>query len=194
MMPFWVSSTREKAERYRKQLRGHLRKFGLELNEEKTKLIRFGRFAALKRAERGEGKPETFTFLGFQHICGKNSKGEFEVRRITDGKRRRKKLRAIARELRRRMHEPVATVGEWLRSVLRGYYQYHAVPGNLHGSSRFRQRTLRLWYGVLCRRSNHKPVWDRLSPIFHHWLPTPVVVHPFPDARFDARWPTSHPR
>ncbi len=182
------------AERYLKKLREHLRKFGLELNEEKTRLIRFGRFADLNRAERGEGKPETFTFLGFQHICGKNSTGEFEVRRITDGKRRRKKLRAIARELRRRMHEPIAKVGEWLRSVLRGYYQYPAVPGNLHVLSRFRQRTLRLWYRTLCRRSDHKPVWDRLSPIFHHWLPTPVAVHPFPRVRFDARWPTSHPR
>ncbi len=182
------------AEYYRKQLREPLRQFGLELNEEKTKLIRFGRFAALNRAERGERKPETFTFLGFQHICGKNSKGEFEVRRITDSKRRRKKLRDLARELRRRMHEPIATVGEWLRSVLRGYYQYHAVPGNLHVLSRFRQQMLRLWHGVLRRRSDPKPVWDRLGPIFDHWLPTPVVVSPFPRVRFDARWPTSHPR
>jgi len=182
------------AERYLKQLQERLRQYELELNEDKTKLIRFGRFATSNRAERGEGKPETFTFLGFQHICGRNRQGSFEVRRITDGKRRRKKLREIARELRRTMHAPVAQVGEWLQSVLRGYYQYHAVPGNLHVLSCFRHRVLRLWYGVLRRRSQRKPRWAWLGPIFDHWLPPPVVVHPYPRVRFDARWPTSHPR
>jgi len=112
----------KEAERYLKQLQEHLRPYGLELNEDKTRLIRFGRFAALNRAERGEGKPETFSFLGFRHICGKTRQGDFVVRRITDSKRRCKKLCDIAKELRRRMHEPVATVGEWLQSVLRGYY------------------------------------------------------------------------
>lgn len=182
------------AERYLKQLKEHLRAYGLELNEDKTKLIRFGRFAEFNRAERGEGKPETFTFLGFQHICAKNGKGNFEVRRITDGKRRRKKLRDLKQQLRCRMHEPIATVGAWLQSVLRGYYQYHAVPGNLHVLSRFRRRLLRLWYGVLRRRSQQRPRWDRLAPIFDHWLPTPALVHPYPRPRFDARWATSHPR
>jgi RNA-directed DNA polymerase len=177
----------KEAERYLKQLQEHLRPYGLELNEDKTRLIRFGRFASLNRAERGEGKPETFTFLGFQHMCGKNRKGNFEVRRITEGKRRRKKLREIAKELRRQMHQPVARVGAWLQSVLRGYYQYYAVPGNLHVLSRFRRRVLRLWYGVLRRRSQQRPRWDRLAPIFDHWLPIPAVVHPYPRVRFDAR-------
>jgi len=177
----------KEAERYLKQLQEHLRPYGLELNEDKTRLIRFGRFAAFNRAERGEGKPETFNFLGFRHICGKNRQGDFVVRRITDSKRRCKKLRDIAKELQRRMHEPVATVGEWLQSVLRGYYQYHAVPGNLHVLSRFRRRVLRLWWGILRRRSQQRPVWDRLALVFDCWLPSPVVVHPFPRVRFDAR-------
>jgi group II intron reverse transcriptase/maturase len=128
----------DEAARYLRELKERLREFGLELNEEKTRLIRFGRFAALNRAERGEGKPEAFTFLGFQHICGKNRQGRFEVRRITDGKRRRKKLQELKQELRRRMHAPIAQVGGWMRSVLNGYYQYHAVPGNLAVLSRFR--------------------------------------------------------
>ena len=128
----------DEAERYLRELQEHLREYGLELNEDKTRLIRFGRFARLNRAERGEGKPEAFTFLGFQHICGKNRQGRFEVRRITDGKRRRKKLQELKQDLRRRMHAPIAKVGEWLQSVLRGYYQYHAVPGNLLILSRFR--------------------------------------------------------
>jgi RNA-directed DNA polymerase len=183
------------AERYHRELKEHLREYGLELNEDKTRLIRFGRFARLNRAERGEGKPETFTFLGFQHICGNNRLGRFEVRRITDGKRRRKKLQELKQELRRRMHAPIAQVGEWLRSVLRGYYQYHAVPGNLAILSRFRHQVVRLWHRSLSQRSQRRPTWEKLGPIFDHWLPIPRVVHGYPAARFDARFrKESHPR
>jgi RNA-directed DNA polymerase len=185
----------DEAERYLRELKEHLREYGLELNEDKTRLMRFGRFAALNRAERGEGKPEAFTFLGFQHICGKNRLGRFEVRRITDGKRRRKKLQELKQELRRRMHAPIAQVGEWLRSVLRGYYQYHAVPGNLSVLARFRHQVARLWFRTLSQRSQRRPTWQKLGPVFDHWLPIPRVVHAYPDARFDARHPAmSHPR
>jgi RNA-directed DNA polymerase len=178
-----------------RELKEHLREFGLELNEDKTRLIRFGRFAAFNRAERGEGKPEAFTFPGLQHICGKNRLGRFEVRRITDGKRRRKKLLELKQELRRRMHAPIGQAGEWLQSVLRGYYQYHAVPGNLSVLARFRRQVARLWYGVLCQRSQRRPTWAKLGPIFDRWLPIPRVTHPYPDARFDARRRmASHPR
>jgi len=178
----------DEAERYLRELKEHLREYGLELNEDKTRLIRFGRFARLNRAERGEGKPEAFTFLGLQHICGKNRQGRFEVRRITDGKRRRKKLQELKQELRRRMHAPIAQSGEWLRSVLRGYYQYHAVPGNLAVLSRFRHQVARLWFRALSQRSQRRPNWKKLGPIFDYWLPIPHVVHAYPDARFDARF------
>jgi group II intron reverse transcriptase/maturase len=185
----------DEAERYLRELQEQLREYGLELNEDKTRLIRFGRFARLNRAERGEGKPEAFTFLGLQHICGKNRQGRFEVRRITDGKRRRRKLRELKQELRRRMHAPIAQVGEWLQSVLRGYYQYHAVPGNLAILSRFRRQVARLWYRTLCQRSQRRPSWKKFGPIFDHWLPIPHVAHAYPDARFDARRRKgSHPR
>jgi RNA-directed DNA polymerase len=185
----------DEAERYLRALKEHLREYGLELNEDKTRLIRFGRLARLNRAERGEGKPESFTFLGFQHICGENRLGRFEVRRITDGKRRRKKLQELKQELRRRMHAPIAQVGEWLRSVLRGYYQYHAVPGNLAILSRFRHQVVRLWHRSLSQRSQRSPNWKKLGPIFDHWLPIPRVVHAYPAARFDARrLRASHPR
>jgi RNA-directed DNA polymerase len=185
----------DEAERYLRELKEHLREYGLELNEDKTRLIRFGRFARLNRAERGEGKPETFTFLGLQHICGSNRQGRFEVRRITDGKRKRSKLLELKQTLRRRMHEPIARVGEWLRSVLRGYYQYHAVPGNLAALFQFRKRVARHWYRTLCQRSQRRPTWKQLSPVFNHWLPIPHVVHEYPDARFDARrLAASHPR
>ena len=138
----------------------------------------------MNRAEGGEGKPEAFTFLGLQHICGSNGLGRFEVRRITDGNRRRRKLQELKQELRQRMHAPIATVGEWLRSVLRGYYQYHAVPGNLATLSRFRHQVVRLWSRTLCQRSQRRPTWQKLGPIFDHWLPIPHVVHEYPGRSF----------
>lgn len=175
------------AEQFLNDLKERLAEYGLELNEDKTKLIRFGRYARQNREERGERKPETFTFLGFQHICAENSLGRFEVRRITDGKRRRKKLQDIKQKLRQRMHEPIAKVGVWLRSVLNGYYQYHAIPGNLGVLSRFRRQVARYWFRTLSQRSQRRPTWEKLGPVFDLWLPIPQNVHPYPDARFDAR-------
>ncbi len=186
--------SQDEAERYLAELRAHLLEYGLELNEDKTRLIRFGRFAALNRAERGEGKPESFTFLGLQHICTENRLGRFEVRRITNGDRRRRKLQVLKQEIRQRMHVPIAETGKWLQSVLRGYYQYHAVPGNMRVLSRFRQQVARYWFRTLSQRSQRRPTWDRLGSLFDHWLPVPRVVHEHPDARFDARRMASHPR
>ena len=122
------------AEKFLKDLREQLRKYGLELNEDKTRLIRFGRFARQNRDERGEGKPEAFTFLGFQHICAENSLGRFEVRRITDGDRRRKKLQGIKQELRRRMHDPVAQVGGWLQERAQRLLPIPCSPGESDGA------------------------------------------------------------
>jgi hypothetical protein len=181
------------AEQYLSDLREHLRQYGLELNEDKTKLLRFGRFAKLNRAERGEGKPETFTFLGFKHICANAKGGWFDVRRITDSNRKRTKLQQLKQELRRRMHEPIAKVGEWLRSVLLGYYQYHAVSGNLAVLSGFRCQVARCWFRVLTQRSQRRPTWAKLGPVLDHWLPSPVLVHECPDVRFDARFPFGSP-
>jgi RNA-directed DNA polymerase len=174
------------ARQYLKDLQERLGGYGLELNEDKTRLIRFGRFARLNREEREEGKPESFIFLGFQHICAVCSLGRFEVRRITDGERRRKKLQEIKQELRRRMHEPVATTGEWLRSVLSGYYQYHAIAGNIAVLKGFRRQVARLWFHALGQRSQSRPTWEKLGAVLEHWLPIPHILHPFPDARFDA--------
>lgn len=174
------------AQEYLRDLREHLREYGLELNEEKTRLIRFGRFARQNREERGEGKPEAFNFLGFRHICAENRLGRFEIRRITDGDRRRKRLQAIKQDLRRRMHDPVARTGGWLTSVLKGYYQYHAVPGNLTVLKRFRRQVARYWFHALDQRSQRRPTWEKLKPLIDRWLPTPSVVHEFPDARFHA--------
>jgi group II intron reverse transcriptase/maturase len=182
---------RAEAERFLREFQERLAKFGLEIHPEKTRLIEFGRFARANRKQRGEGKPETFTFLGFTHYCGTNSKGYFVVWRRTAAKRMRAKLLSLKQELRRKMHEPVGVVGKWLKRVVEGYYRYHAVPGNIVVLGRFRERLSRLWRQVLRRRSQRRrPGWDRLRPTFERWIPRPRILHPYPDARFDV----AHPR
>lgn len=184
--------SRDEAERFRKDLRERLAQFGLELHADKTRLIEFGRFAAENRRRRGEGKPETFTFLGFTHSCGKRrSTGSFTVRRETAKRRMVAKLRAIGVELRRRMHQPSAQTGAWLLRVVRGYFQYHAIPGNSRRLSVFVHRLVRLWRGVLFRRSQKaRKSWQRFTPLFRQWIPEPRVLHPYPEQRFAA----THPR
>ena len=187
--------SRAEAELFLKAFKERLAKFGLELNAEKTRLIEFGRFAAPNREQRGEGKPETFTFLGFTHYCGKRrGNGAFIVWRKTAKKRMIAKLRAIKAELRYRMHDPVASVGAWLQKVVVGYYQYHAVPGNLDRLRIFGQRLRRLWRLVLSRRSQCGMLpWDRLTPIFNRWIPIARVLHPYPMERFIAIHPRWEP-
>jgi len=183
---------RAEAERFLEEFRGRLAKFGLELRADKTRLIEFGRLAARNRKQRGEANPETFTFLGFTHYCGERwSDKAFIVWRKTAKKRMVAKLRALKAELRRRMHQPVALVGEWLQKAVMGYYQYHAVPGNLDRLWTFRHRLRRLWRTILFHRSQRgKMSWERLQPLLDRWIPPPRVLHPYPDARFAA----THPR
>jgi len=183
--------SRAEAEQFLKEFRERLAKFGLELHAEKTRLIEFGRFAATNRKRRGEGKPETFTFLGFTHYCGKRLNGTFTVWRETAKKRLVAKLQEIKMELRRRRHEPIALVGAWLRKVTLGYYQYYAVPGNLPQLALFRYRLGQLWRRVVQQRSQRGRILrERWSRILNRWIPTPRVLHPHPRERFDA----THPR
>jgi len=178
---------RDDAERFQADLRARLAEFALELNAEKTRLIEFGRFAAERRQKRGLGKPETFTFLGFTHICAKDRKGRFKLKRITDSKRVRAKLREVKTELRRRRHLPIPVQGRWLASVLRGHCNYYAVPDNSKALNAFRYRIVRHWYMALRRRSQrHRLTWARMWRLVERWLPTVRILHPWPDARFDA--------
>jgi RNA-directed DNA polymerase len=180
------------AMRFLNEFKERLAKFGLELHPDKTRLIEFGRYAARDRKLRGEGKPSTFNFVGFTHYCGQRHKtGTFAVWRITAKTRMAAKLKAIKGELHRRMHGRPAKTGAWLRSVVVGYYRYHAVPGNLGQLSTFRQRVNRLWYQALARRSQRaRKRWETLVPIFERWIPRPHVLHPYPDARFYATHPS----
>ena len=177
------------ADRFLEDLRKRLGKFGLELHPDKTRRIEFGRYAEERRKQRGEGKPETFDFLGFTHISGKTQKGFFTVKRKTIGKRMRAKLRQIKVQLRARMHAPVAQTGEWLKSVVQGYFNYHAVPGNLDRLGAFRKRVTRLWRRtLLCRSQKHRLPWTRMHLWAVRWIPQPRVLHPYPESRFAARY------
>ncbi len=181
---------REDAERFRDELGGRLAEFGLELHPGKTRLIEFGRRAARDRAARGEGKPETFSFLGFTHICVTSRSGRFWVRRKTDSKRVRAKLAEVKAEVRRRRYLPIPDQGRWLAAVVRGHQAYYAVPGNNDAVNAFRHQVTRHWHQALRRRSQKtRLTWARMDRIATRWLPQTRILHPFPEARFAAMHP-----
>jgi retron-type reverse transcriptase len=172
------------ARRFLDELRERFRQFNLELHADKTRVIEFGRFAAKARARRGDGKPMTFNFLGFTHACDKTRKGAFIVLRQTMAQRMRGKLKSLQEQLRRTLHHPVAQVGSWLGSVLRGHYQYYGVPRNYERLAGFRDAVRRLWHRALNRRSQKATVPEsRISLWAKWWLPTPRICQPYPAAR-----------
>jgi group II intron reverse transcriptase/maturase len=182
------------ARRFLDELRGRLEEFALSLHPEKTRLIEFGRHAANNRKDRGLGKPETFSFLGFTFICGKSRQGKFLINRKTRGDRMQMKLGAIKQELRRRMHQSIPAQGKWLRQVVRGYFNYHAVPTNRRALTAFRDELTRSWRGILRRRSQKDALtWERMKAIAEAWLPKPFILHRWPRQRIAVRHPRWEP-
>jgi RNA-directed DNA polymerase len=175
---------RAEAERFQRELTARLGEFKLELQTDKTRLLEWGRFAARQRAERGEGKPETFSFLGFTFICGRTREGGFSVLRQTMQKRLRAKLQALKQELRQRREAPIPEQGKWLRSVLLGHYRYYGVPMNGEALRTFRSQVIQLWQQALRRRSQRgRATWERMSRLAQKWLPGPKIYHPYPSER-----------
>ncbi len=170
------------AERFHQELAERFARFKLKLHPEKTRVIEFGRYAAENRKRRGQGKPETFNFLGFTHICGKKqSNGMFTVLRRTMSKRKRAKLKEIRTELRRRMHHRVTEVGKWLRLVVAGHNRYYGVPSNQRSLVSFRFHVARHWYWTLRRRSQTRRLtWEQMYRLVNRWLPPPTLHHPYP--------------
>ena len=164
-------------------------KFGLELHPEKTRLIEFGRYATERRRKHGKGKPETFNFLGFTQYCGVNhTTGNFTVHRNTIGKRMAAKLKDIRAKLRKRMHETIRGTREWLQAVVRGYFQYHAIPGNEERLKAFLHEVRRSWLRMLRRRSERtRWTWKRFMERLGVLLPAIEIHHPYPTERFDAK-------
>lgn len=170
--------------RFLAELQDNLRSYDLELHPDKTRILEFGRYAAKNRAKRGEGKPETFDFLGFTHICGKSRAGKFQLQRRTARKRMVTKLKDVKDTLRRKLHYSIPEVGRWLASVVQGHIQYFGVPLNYRAVATFHRGVSKLWFNTLQRRSQKSNLtWDRMSRLVSKWLPKPRIVHPFPEAR-----------
>lgn len=176
------------AERYLEELKERLRKFKLELHPEKTRLIEFGRFAIDNYKKRGGGKPETFNFLGFTHMCGAKKSGTFVVLRQTEKKRLRAKVTAIKLELQRRKHFPLLHQCRWLKAVVTGHFNYYGVPTNLRALHTFRFRVIHFWMKALRDRSqNDHFTWERMYEMSGRWIPWGHITHPYPLTRFGVK-------
>jgi RNA-directed DNA polymerase len=179
------------ARQFGKELGNRLSTFGLTLHPLKTRLIEFGRFVAERRQRRGAGKPETFEFLGFVHICSQRFREQrFMIKRRTVTKRMRQQLQTIQATLMRRRHDPVPRQGAWLRRVVQGHYNYYGVPGNMRSLKSFQTQVERYWFRALRRRSQrHRLPWSRFRSLAKRWIPKPRIVHPYPNMRFYATNP-----
>lgn len=182
---------RDDAEAFRRAMGERLAMFKLTLHPEKTRLLEFGRWAASARARRGEGKPETFTFLGFTHISAVDRNERFQLQRHSRRDRLRATLARVKLLLKRRMHWPIPEQGRWLGQVVRGWFGYHAVPTNFRALDAFRHHVVELWRRTLNRRSQKASTpWTRMTRLAHDYLPAARISHPWPSVRFAA----THPR
>jgi len=183
------------AERFSKEVADRLGNFGLQLNPDKTHLIEFGRHAAHNRRKRGGGKPETFDFLGFTHICSFDRGGKYTVQRKTKSKKIKGKLKELKAEIRRRYHQPVPVQGKWIKSAYQGFVNYFAVPGNMPPLKSFHHHLCRIWLKALRRRSQkgRKLTWEKFGTIYPKWLPHPRCKHPWPNQRFGRQYPRQEP-
>jgi RNA-directed DNA polymerase len=182
------------ARRFLDAMRKRMQEFALSIHPDKTRLIEFGRFAAANREQRGLGKPETFDFLGFTFICGKSRRGKFLITRKSRRDRMRAKLKEIKQGLRQRMHQPIPMQGNWLRQVVKGYFNYHAVPTNTRALATFRDEIVKRWRRTLSRRSQKGALtWARITKLADDWLPQPRVLHTWPNQRFAVKHPRWEP-
>jgi len=178
------------ARRFWDAMRDRLQEFSLSLHPKKTRLIEFGRHAANNRKQRGLGKPETFNFLGMSFICGKSRGGKFLLKRRTRRDRMQAKIKEVAGELRRRMHQSIPEQGKWLKQVITGFFNYHAVPTNWAALGAFRAEITERWRRTLSRRSQKGGLtWARMAKLADDWLPKPRILHPWPNQRFAVRHP-----
>ena len=174
------------------ELRERFSRFNLTLHPDMTRLIEFGSWAAPRRKKRKDTKPGSFDFLGFTHSCSTTRQGRFFVRRKSIASRMRAKLASVKASLMRNRCLPIPVQGAWLRSVVQGWFNYHAVPYNIKSLSRFRFWIDRIWWRALRRRSQRAREtlwWPRMRRIINRWLPVPRITHPWPHARFAVKHP-----
>lgn len=172
-------------------LNARLKRFGLMIHPNKTRLIRFGRFAILNHKERGlKGRPETFDFLGFTHYMDKTRTGDVKLKRKTKRQRFAAHLKRIKCDLRKRLHQNPVQTGFWLRRVVQGHINYYGVPFNSKAVGQFVFQVKRLWLKMLRRRSQRSNMpWSRFNYYVKYFIPNPRIVHPYPDKRFYVKHP-----
>src|SRR5271166_4994741 len=182
------------AGRFLAAMRARFEAFALSLHPDKTRVLEFGRHAAARRRQRGLGKPETFTFLGFTFICGKSRSGKFLLKRKSRGDRVQAKLAEIKEELRHRRHQSIPEQGQWLAQVVAGFFNYHAVPTNFAALQAFRDHVRDLWRRSLRRRGQRdNTTYERMKKLANDWLPRPRILHPWPRDRFAVKHPRWEP-
>ena len=153
---------KEEAERFYERLKHRMEHFGLSLAEEKSRLIEFGRFAEANRKKRGEGKPETFDFLGFTHYCSKSKNGKFRVKRKTSKKKFAKKCKEVHKKIGEMRTLGTATIIKKVNQILTGYFHYYGIIDNSVMNKKFRYNVLKSLFYWLNRRSQKKSyTWER---------------------------------
>lgn len=173
------------ARKFQEEIGRRLKEYGLELHPSKTRLLQFGRYAESRREKFGQGKTESFNFLGFTHSCGKTRKGKFKLIRQTIKKKMQAKIKEVKASLKRRMHRPLEETGKWLNVVLKGYYRYYGVPGNYEALNQFKNLVQRAWKATLERRSQKsKLTWEKMNGYIERWLPNAKIYHKYPSERF----------
>ena len=160
---------KDEAQAFYKMLGDRMEHFGLTLEKEKSRLIEFGRFAESNRVRRGEGKPETFNFLGFTHYCSTSKNGKFRVKRKTSRKKFNKKVKEMSKEIREKviiLGLPIKDIVSWMNQVLTGYFHYYGITDNSEMLSSFRFRMMQLLFKNLNRRSQKRSLnWDGFNDL-----------------------------
>ena len=175
-------------------MRERLEGYSLKLHPEKTRLLLFGPKAREICKRDGGGKPGTFNFLGFTHLCGRKRNGQYLLMRKTRSDRMRMRLKTIKEGLRSMINESIAEQGKWLQQVVRGYFNYHAVPTNSRALKAFRYHVVNLWRRTLRRRSQHDcTTWEKIARLEQQWLPKVRILHDWPNHRFYVKYPRREP-
>ncbi len=186
--------SKKDAEQFLEDLKERLAEFGLDVHPEKTRLVEFGRFAVANRERHGQGKAETFDFLGFTHYVTTTKSGRFRVGRKPIAKRMSRTLKRIREELRKRWHHDRWEVGKWLGQVLNGWLNYYAVPGSSRWLRGFVHQLKRMWQTALRRRSQRdRFAWGRMERMTEILWPKVSIRHPWPDRRFAVKHPRQEP-
>lgn len=151
-----------------------LKKFNLEISEDKTKIMPFGKYAERNNKRKGDGKPETFEFLGFTHFCSQSKQGKFRVKRKTSGKKMRGKLKECKEWLKANRTMNIHIVAKRLQRSLNGYFNYYCITDNSRSVRNFVDKVKILFFKWMNRRSQRKSFNFEKFTLFLRKFPLPT--------------------